>query len=221
MALAVDASAAIAQDSSATRWIGSRAFWGASAISLAGAFAVDERMREVALANHTGTLDRVAGAADVLGTARHLVPALAVGYALTRIFHRDSLAHSALRIAVSYFVADALESAAKPLVGRERPFVTGEPWTFRPATVNGDFHSFPSAHVVHIASFSAALAMEADRGWVTALAASATGLVAAQRVYRDQHWTSDVVASTVIGIAVARLTRHWLDVTSRGAPHHP
>jgi membrane-associated phospholipid phosphatase len=221
MALVVDATAATAQDTSVTRRASDRAFWSVSAVALTGAFALDERMREIALANHTRALDRVAGTGDVLGTARYLVPSLAVTYALTRILHRDALARSTLRVALSYAAADALESVVKPIVGRQRPFVTGEPWTFRPATTNGDFYSFPSAHVAHIASLSAAVAMEADRGWVTALAAGATGLVAAQRVYRDQHWTSDVVASGIIGITMARLTHHWLAMAGKGAPPHP
>jgi membrane-associated phospholipid phosphatase len=46
--------------------------------------------------------------------------------------------------------------------------------------------------------------MEAHRPWVTALASVAVAYVGAQRVYRDQHWSSDVVASAMLGVDVAR-----------------
>ena len=98
----------------------------------------------------------------------------------------------------------------KPAVGRARPYLGREPLTFHPFTENGDFHSFPSAHEVHIASVATAIAWEAKRPWVDALAAIAMTYVGAQRVYRDQHWTSDVVASGILGLDVARATEQWL-----------
>ena len=52
----------------------------ASSVALAGALVFDERLRSVALANHSRTLDRLAAGADVLGTAGHIVPALAATY---------------------------------------------------------------------------------------------------------------------------------------------
>jgi membrane-associated phospholipid phosphatase len=34
--------------------------------------------------------------------------------------------------------------------------------------------------------------------------------VAAQRVYRDQHWSSDVVVSGMLGVEMARATMSFL-----------
>src|SRR5437868_5035424 len=45
----------------------------------------DERLRSVALANHNPSLDRLAGGADFLGTAGHIVPALAATYVVSRL----------------------------------------------------------------------------------------------------------------------------------------
>jgi membrane-associated phospholipid phosphatase len=111
---------------------------------------------------------------------------------------------------MSYAAADAIEALLKPAIGRARPYAGREPLTFRPFSSNDDFHSFPSAHVVHVASLSSAIAIEADRRWVTALAAVAMTYVGVQRVYRDEHWSSDVVASGMLGVAVARATLTWL-----------
>jgi len=194
---------------------GVRRAWEAGAVTLTAAFVLDERVRSVAIANHSRQLDRLFDGADVLGTAGHIVPALATSYIAARAFHRRSLADATLRIALCYAAADAIESLLKPAVGRVRPDVGREPLTFRPFSAGGDYHSFPSAHVVHITSLASAIAMEAHRPWVTALASASVTYVGAQRVYRDQHWSSDVVASAMLGAEVAKLTMGWIRERSR------
>jgi membrane-associated phospholipid phosphatase len=166
----------------------------------------DERIRSAVLRHRSASLDRLTGAADILGTAGHIVPALVTTYVVARVANRQSFAAATLRVGLSYAAADAVEALLKPTVGRVRPYVGREPLTFQPFSVGDDFHSFPSAHVVHIASLASAAATEVDRPWFTALAAVAITYVGAQRVYRDQHWSSDVVASGLLGAEVARST---------------
>lgn len=181
-----------------------------STLLLGAAIIGDERIRPIALRNRSPLLDRIAVGADVIGTAGHIVPALVLTYAGARVSGKNRLAAATLRVALSYVVADAIEASVKPMVGRARPELGREPLTFRPFSMNGDFQSFPSAHEVHISSLSTAIAVEARRPWVNALAAIAMTYVGAQRVYRDQHWTSDVVASGILGVNVARATEQWL-----------
>ena len=192
-----------------------RQAWIASSAALAVALEFDERLRSIALANRTRELDRLASGADVLGTAGHIVPALLTTYVGARLFGERSFAAATLRVGLSYAAADGVESLLKPAVGRVRPDVGREPLTFQPFTVNGAYHSFPSAHVVHIASVASAIAMEVNRPWANVLAGAAMTYVGAQRVYRDQHWTSDVIASGMLGVEVARLTMRWLTQRSR------
>jgi membrane-associated phospholipid phosphatase len=196
-----------------------REAWIASSALLAAALVFDERLRSAALANHSRTLDRLSSGADVLGTAGHIVPALVATYVAARLFKRHSFAAATLRVGLSYAAADALESLLKPAVGRIRPDVGREPLTFRPFSAGGDYQSFPSAHVVHISSLSSAIALETNKPWMTALAGIAITYVGAQRVYRDQHWTSDVVASGMLGVEIARLTMHWMRERHFLAPH--
>ena len=185
-----------------------------SGTMLAASLLLDERLRAVALANHSRTLDRIAAGADVLGTARNMVPALAATYVTSRLFGKRAFAEATFHVAVSYLAADAIESTLKPIVGRVRPSEGREPLTFRPFAANGDFHSFPSAHVVHVASVAAASALEMDRPWAFALAGAAMLYVGAQRVYRDQHWSSDVVASAILSTEIAHV------VTTKLHHHH-
>ena len=181
-----------------------RGAWAASSALLAASLAFDERLREIALANRSPGLDRIAGGADILGTAGHIVPALVATYLGSRLLRHRSFADATLRVGLSYAAADAVESLLKPAIGRARPFMGREPLTFRPFDTSGDYESFPSAHVVHITSLATAIAIEAHRPWVTALAGAAVTYVGAQRVYRDQHWSSDVVLSGMIAVEMAR-----------------
>ena len=187
-----------------------RDIWAASSALFVATLAFDERIRSVALANQSHDLDRLAAGADILGTAGHIVPALVATYVGARLSGQHSFADATLRIGISYAAADAVESLLKPAVGRVRPNEGREPLTFRPFSASGSYQSFPSAHVVHIASLASAIAIEANRPWVTALASATIAYVGAQRVYRDQHWSSDVVASGMLGVEVARATMEWL-----------
>jgi len=213
-ALRVHAQAVPSDADSASRTVRAldrdRGVWAVSSVMLAASFTFDERLRAIALANHSRQVDRVAAGADVLGTAGHIVPALLATYLGARVSGKQSFARLVLRVGASYAAADAVEALLKPAVGRARPYNGHEPLTFRPFSGSGDYQSFPSAHVVHIASLASAIAMEANRPWVTALAGVATTYVGAQRVYRDQHWSSDVVASAMLGVEVARAARAWL-----------
>jgi membrane-associated phospholipid phosphatase len=187
-----------------------RDIWAASSALLVVSVAFDERLRAIALANQSRRLDRLAAGADVLGTAGHIAPALVTTYVGARLFGQRSFADATLRVGLSYAAADAVESLLKPAVGRVRPNEGREPMTFQPFSASGNYQSFPSAHVVHIASLATAIAMEANRPWVTALAAVSTTYVGVQRVYRNQHWSSDVVASGMLGVEVARATMEWV-----------
>lgn len=187
-----------------------RAVWAASTVLAAASFAFDERLRTIALANHSPQLDRVAAGADILGTAGHIVPALVMTYVGSRLLGQQSFAAATLRVGLSYAAADAIESVLKPMLGEARPIAGHDPLTFRPFSASGTYQSFPSAHVVHISSLASAVALEANRPWVTVLAVAAITYVGAQRVYRDQHWSSDVVVSGMLGVEVAREVDSWL-----------
>jgi membrane-associated phospholipid phosphatase len=105
----------------------------------------------------------------------------------------------------------------KPVAGRHRPDSTNDAWRFNAFSAAGSSHSFPSSHAVHAFSLAAGVAIASKRPWLGALAYTGASAVAWSRVYDDQHWTSDVTASAVIGIASAATTLDWLD---RRIPTH-
>lgn len=63
----------------------------------------------------------------------------------------------------------------------------------------------PFGRAVHLFSLAAAISDEAQNRWVTVASYGITTLVGSQRIYRQAHWTSAVLA-----IATSRTTVRWL-----------
>jgi membrane-associated phospholipid phosphatase len=192
-------------------------FWTSGVVAIAGAAILDERIRSATLEHRTGALTSVADAGNRLGTGRNLIGGLLVTYVGARLLHRRSLADGVLRVAAGYAVSNAIVGLLKPIVGRDRPDSTNDAWRFDVFSAAGASHSFPSSHAVHAFSLAAGAAVVSRRAWVGAIAYPAAASVAWSRVYDDQHWTSDVTASAMIGITTAATTIHWLD---RRFPSH-
>ena len=184
--------------------------WPGAVILVVGAAILDDEVRAFARDHQSRALTRLADGVDPLGRARYIVPSLAATYVVARLGGERSWSDAVLRIGVGYVVADAIESALKWGVGRHRPDSLGDPWRFRPFNAQGEWHSFPSAHVVHAFAIAAGIAAEADRPWVSVTAYGGATLIGLQRVYRDQHWPSDVAASAVLAIVVAKATNRWM-----------
>jgi membrane-associated phospholipid phosphatase len=142
------------------------------------------------------------------------VPTLAGSWLIALAARRPTVAHAIVRIGAGYVLADLTESALKGSVGRERPHVAGRPWHFEPFSRNGDEHSFPSAHVAHAMAVAAGVARESHQPLVAAAAYLGAGIVGWQRVHEDQHWLSDVGASSAIAIGAQELVARWHDRTS-------
>jgi membrane-associated phospholipid phosphatase len=180
-------------------------------VGIAVSAAFDPEMREWTLHTHTQSLDHFAKSVNPLGTAQRLVPAMALTYVTAMLTGHESLANGTINTAAAYVVSDLVESALKPAIGRERPHVEGNSHRFQPFTANGDWHSFPSAHVAHITSIAQAISMQAQSRPITALCSSLVALVAWDRVYEDQHWTSDVTATIALSSLVSGATVRWLE----------
>ena len=179
-------------------------------LAIAASTALDPEAREWALHGHTRSLDRFANSVNKLGTTQRLVPAMALTYVGALVTHHESVATGTLNTAAGYLAADLVESVLKPMVGRERPHVSGDSHGFHPFTANGDWHSFPSAHVAHVASLAAAISAQTHSTPVSALSDVLVMLVGLDRVYEDQHWTSDVTATIVLSSIVSVATVRWL-----------
>lgn len=201
LAPAVGATQAAAQDPVLPR---GRSFVVGTSVALATALALDEPMQRFVATHRSHAADEVAKAVDPLGEARYLVPSLAAATVIPYVTGHHALARSALRLAIGYAAADIAGGVVRVAVARHRPDSTGDAWRFRPLRPQGEWGSMPSAHVTHAFAIAAGIAEESGRPWVSRVAYGLATLVAADRVYRQRHWSSDVIAGAVVGVGVGR-----------------
>ena len=168
-------------------------------------FLVDNPVRSYMLDNQTTGKDNAADILKVTGQPEiwALVPAVMIGTGLA--FKKPGLTHAGLRAVTSAALAGGVTALLKATFGRVRPDVEGsEPLDFDPFSGNV---SLPSGHTSTAFGFAASLADDVHPLWAKiGLYTLATG-TAWSRVYDNKHWTSDVVAGAVVGIASAKIVR--------------
>jgi membrane-associated phospholipid phosphatase len=186
-------------------------FWVAAGGAITAAALLDESARTFSLDHHSGFARTLADFGNAAGTGRNIIAGLAVTYVVARVTHHRRAADAVLRISAGYAVSNVIVGVLKPVVGRHRPDSTNDAWRFKPFSTEGEWHSLPSSHAVHAFSIAAGAAIATRRSWVAALGYGGATVVAWSRVYDDEHWTSDVTTSAVIGMSAAATTMEWLD----------
>jgi membrane-associated phospholipid phosphatase len=212
LALLLAAAPAAAQD-----WLPSGREALAGAALVGGAAALD-RVFERSIPDGGGTRWEWATRGLNYGGRPHYAVVLLAGAGAAGIATGDDrLRDGAIRVTAGMVAAGVVNGSLKFGVGRERASTTSDPWRFRPLATDNRWQSFPSGHATVAFSLAAALAEETGEPWVAVLGYGSAALVGWSRVYDDKHWTSDVVAGALIGIAggrgMVRLLREQMDGT--------
>ena len=189
--------------------------WLGAGVVLASAFLLDEGIRTTAPPAGGTELTSLTDPLNRLGNPKYLVPALAAGYAGGRLAGSQGVASSSLHVFAALLASGVANGTLKYAVGRQRP-AGGDATSFRPFAAENRWQSFPSGHAVVAFSIATSLSQEAGRPWVTVLSHATAGAVGWSRVYRDKHWTSDVVGGALLGHLSSRAT---LRLVHRLAPH--
>jgi len=136
-----------------------------------------------------------------------------IAYAGGLVFRNAPIADGGLHTAEAIAAGTIIGSFLKSTTGRARPRAADDdPYDFRFAKgyTAGEYRSFPSLH--EIGSFSAAAALTAEvarhsprAGRVVGVLAYGTaGAVGISRMYTAQHWASDVVLGSAMGIFLGK-----------------
>jgi undecaprenyl-diphosphatase len=181
-----------------------RRYWIDAGILTGTALLLDRPVRGFVAAHQTRALDHVAEALDPLGRAEYIVPSLAAAIVLPAAIGNRPVAWNAMRVAAGYAAADLAGGVFRVIVARHRPDLSGNPWRFRPLHPQGDWGSMPSAHVTHAFALAAGVAEVSGRPLAGGLVYGLAAMVAAQRVYRQAHWGSDVVVGATLSTEVSR-----------------
>jgi membrane-associated phospholipid phosphatase len=137
-------------------------------------------------------------------------------YGIARLRHDDATADVALHATESVLSAALFIQVVRGALGRARPYVIdeagerkdGDPYDFEPlhGFTSFNYRSFPSMHAM--ASFAVATALTQEmrvrgtphRQVVSPLLYAGAAMPALARLYLDEHWTSDIVMGTFLGI---------------------
>jgi hypothetical protein len=96
----------------------------------------------------------------------------------------------------------------RTLLGRERPYSGKGPWVFTGLSFDNAVQSFPSGHCTVAFSFSTVLAEYFDTVWSRVFFYGFASLTAYARILNNQHWFSDIVFGSLIGIAGGMFVIH-------------
>jgi membrane-associated phospholipid phosphatase len=204
--------------------------WKLGAFAVAAALSSTADGRGDAWARRPGVRDNTTlrGLSDI-GDVTGTYAALSVGpasYALGRMRGDSGVAVLGLRTTEAVVLSGAAITAIKALSGRTRPYASADNrpthWDFLGGIRSDSTRSFASAHSAFAAAAAVTLAAEwrrqGARGWQTAgppVVYALASLTAASRVRDRQHWLSDVVTGSAVGVASALLVRRWHDANPR------
>jgi hypothetical protein len=136
-----------------------------------------------------------------------------VAYAGGLLLRNAPVADGGLHVAEAVAAGTIVGSFLKSTTGRARPRAAGgDPYDFRVGKgyTAGEYRSFPSLH--EIGSFSAAAALTAEvarhapaAGRVVGVLAYGTaGAVGISRMYSAEHWASDVLLGSAMGVFLGK-----------------
>jgi membrane-associated phospholipid phosphatase len=188
-------------------------YFGGALVAIASAHQFDQRVRD-----HFATGSKALNGGQDTNSLRDAAPTLALlaGTGVSAWFMRDS---DGYRETWSLLEAGVLSSATAQILGyaggRERPDATTSPNQWRQG---GD--SFPSLHTTAAWAVGTVFAESGndEYRWLRRIlgygVAAGTSYV---RVRENDHWLSDTVAGTALGIATARfvLNRREIDTRTR------
>lgn len=176
----------------------------ASALLLTGAFAVDEPFRDYALSGHNKFMNQYTHHANYLGSKKVILPLNALVYAGGLVSGNKILQKTSFNAFKSILAASSITISLKYLTGRSRPYVNEGAYAFDPFPQNKHaFRSLPSGHSTLAFAFFTPFAERYSR-WLYAIPFS----VGLSRIYKDDHWTSDVVMGSAIGFLAGYFFEH-------------
>lgn len=182
------------------RWDVRDAMWfGVAAVAVLGTGFLADKNEGDGATDGEHALDEVASKAEPFG-AEYSFLTLAGFYGGGELF--DSPRARAVAedgLTASIIASGIIAPSVKWAVGRVRPADTTDRTDFHPF---GHNHSFPSGHTTQAFTVASVISAHYDSPWIDTAAYTTAALVGYARHQHQAHWTSDIAAGAVLGIAV-------------------
>jgi hypothetical protein len=177
------------------------------ALLIGTAFAGDEKIREIVQKNRNKSADNYFMKVNDLGHPYAIIPIFIAGYGSGLLLQNEELKQTAISSGESAILSCSIVMAGKFIIGRERPYMNNGSMKYKPLLFKGDdYYSFPSGHSAIAWALATPYAEKYSR-WIYIIPAS----VSFARVYKDKHWSSDVMAGSIIGFVSGYAINRWKD----------
>jgi len=158
--------------------------------------------------NRTSFLDAVSKyALEPWGSGLYTIPAMGLMYGLSFALHDKKARMAAMKGVEAFVYAAIAAQILKQLTHRERPVQSDKPDPFYWQGPIGPINltSFPSGHSAAAFAVATVIASAYKKTvWVPVLCYSLASLTALSRIYDNEHWMSDVVMGSAIGLAIGQ-----------------
>jgi len=194
---------------------------GSVAAATLAAMPFDERIAQSSQGNQKYENSAAVNGGRIYGEWYSII-GVAGGVGLFGVIAKDTTAKKmSIELLQAGLYSEIITSVLKVAIGRARPEISEDPFTFKPFNLAYDYHSMPSGHTTSAFALSTVLSRHAHSTTLKILAYVPAGFTMFSRIYQNQHWLSDEVIGAAIGIFVAEWVvdlhegkRHRINVTS-------
>ncbi|MCX6282791.1 MAG: phosphatase PAP2 family protein [Bacteroidetes bacterium] len=165
-------------------------------------------IQQFAQRNRTAFLDAVSKyVLEPWGSGLYTIPAMGIMYGISFALHDKKARMTALKGVEAFVYAAIAAQILKQITHRQRPIQgdTPDPYYWEGPIGPITLTSFPSGHSAAVFAVATVIASAYEKTvWVPVLCYSLASLTALSRIYDNEHWMSDVVMGTAIGLAIGQ-----------------
>ena len=158
---------------------------------------------------HSNKMDKVANAGSLAGDPfLHLgIAALVYGGGIAA--DSPKWKQTGEMIGEALILADASTFILKEAAGRGRPNTTSSKGDFKPFGFKNDYDSFPSMHTSSSFALASVLAATSESYTMKTVYYMAATFVGFSRIYKNKHWTSDIILGAALGELSGRVVTSY------------
>lgn len=160
----------------------------------------DENLRATALRNTSPSANTYFRYANEYGHTFTAICLTGGIYASGLIWDEPELRTTGRYLGESLLLSGIIVTGMKCAFGRSRPYLNRGAYDFQWFEISNDHISLPSGHSAVAFTVSTVLSMRINRWWASSLLYAGAASTAYARMYKDQHWLSDVALGAGIGI---------------------
>lgn len=181
--------------------------FGVSSLTI-GLITQDLAIQKFAQRNQTVLLDNVSKyVLEPWGSGLYTIPAMGIMYGVSFAIHDKKARMTAIKGVEAFAYAAIAAQILKQIFHRQRPYQgdPANPYMWEGPIGPLDYTSFPSGHSTAVFAVATVIASAYKKTvWVPVLCYSLASLTALSRIYDNDHWMSDVVMGSAIGLAIGQ-----------------